>query len=68
MTDLESTLKAAERDFPIGRRVRYFPVLGRSDSFETTIRSKPWAVGDGSIVIALDGRTGGHSILHLEVV
>lgn len=68
MSDLERALQAAERDFPIGRRVRYFPISGEPDFIETAVRSKPWALGHGEIVVALEGRRGGHSILHLEVI
>lgn len=68
MTDLEHALQAAERDFPIGRKVRYFPISGEPDFEETAIRSRPWALGHGEIVIALEGRRGGCSILHLEVI
>ncbi len=68
MTDLERALAAAERNFPIGRKVRFFPISGKPEFEVTAIRSKPWALGYGAIVIALEGRRGGCSILHLEVI
>ncbi|MDR5655229.1 hypothetical protein [Ruixingdingia sedimenti] len=68
MTDLERALMDAEADFPIGRRVRYYPVSGYSEHVESAIRSKPWALGHGAIVIAIEGKAGGVYITHLEVI
>ena len=53
------------RDFPIGTSVLYYPVAGRSDNEETKIRSEPWALGHGDIVVMVEGRTGGVSIDHI---
>lgn len=67
-TPLEQALTEAERRFPIGRRVRFYPVAGEKHAEESTIRSKPWALGHGAIVIAIEGRRGGVLIGHLEVI
>lgn len=68
MTAIEHQLIEAETAFPIGKKVRYFPVKGESAFIETTVRSRPWVLGHGDIVVKLIGRTGGYSIHHLEAM
>lgn len=68
MTKLEVALRDADQTFPIGRRVRYFPIAGKPDFIESKVRSQAWALGHGAIVVAIEGRAGGVSIDHLEVV
>jgi hypothetical protein len=68
MTKLLWALDDADKRFPIGRRVRYYPVSGLPEFVESKIRSQTWAVGSGDIVVAIEGRAGGVSIEHLEVV
>lgn len=56
-------------EYKLGERVRYYPVLGHPDDkakFEdTTIRSEPWQLGDGSWVIKVEGRAGGVHTPHV---
>ncbi len=47
------TIEEAEYTFPIGKRVKYFPVYGEKEFEETEIRSSPWVLGDGGIVIRI---------------
>jgi hypothetical protein len=61
-------LRLAEGRFPLGRRVRFYPVAGRPEREETRIRSVPWRLGHGEIVVKVDGRAGGVSIGHLELI
>jgi hypothetical protein len=68
MTDADTRLREAEARFPVGRRVRFYPLAGQKGFDVATIRSKPWALGHGVIVIAIEGRTGGVLIDHLEVI
>lgn len=55
---------------PIGTPCRYYPVLpcGEDDFHESTIRSEPWVLGHGDVVVAIDGFTGGKSIKHVFIV
>ena len=55
----------AER-FPVGTPVRFYPVRGLPHYEETTIRSEPWELGNGAIVIKITGRTGGVQIEHIQ--
>ncbi|MBK6942054.1 MAG: hypothetical protein IPH13_17890 [Planctomycetes bacterium] len=57
------------RDFnkriPVGTPVRYYPVADRSEFIETKTRSDAWALGDGSVVVKIEGRAGGVHIDHV---
>lgn len=53
-----------EEKFPIGTEVWYFPTMDQSP-LPTKIRSKPWVLGCGEIVIKIDGQAGGVSVYHL---
>jgi len=57
MTDLEQT---AQR-FPIGQRVEYRPIADLNHVVETTVRSEPWRLGHGAIVVKVRGIAGGVS-------
>lgn len=55
---------------PIGTAVRYWPVYPPVDGIppvDTKTRSEAWALGDGSAVVMIDGRTGGVALSHIEV-
>ncbi len=55
---------------PVGTPVRYWPVLPPNDCIpplDTTTRSEAWALGDGSVVVLIVGRTGGVHLPHIEV-
>ena len=55
---------------PVGTRVRYwaiYPPLG-VPPFDTTTRSEAWALGDGSIVVSITGKSGGVALSHVEVI
>lgn len=57
--------KAAEI-FPLGQKVKYFPLLGDKSNFHVgTIRSEPWDLC-GEVVVKVTGKTGGLSVAHLE--
>jgi hypothetical protein len=53
---------------PIGSAVKYFPVQGEPECRECEIRSEPWRLGHGAIVIKVTGRAGGVSVDHLMKV
>lgn len=52
--------------FPVGKKVKYYPLKG-IDSFRSSeIRSEPWEVC-GEVLIKITGVSGGVSIEHLEI-
>lgn len=56
---------------PVGTAVRYWPVYPPVDGtppLNTTTRSEAWALGDGSVVVSVVGRTGGVHLTHIEVL
>jgi hypothetical protein len=55
---------------PIGTPCIYFPVLpcDRSKDFRLTkIRSKPWLLGHGTVVVKIEGQAGGVDITHITL-
>jgi len=56
---------------PVGECVRYWPVYPPVESVppvETRTRSEAWTLGDGSVVVCIDGRAGGVCLSHIEVI
>jgi len=53
---------------PVGTLVRYYPVKDVPDFEETATRSKAWELGSGHVVVLVNGRAGGVSVEHLEVL
>lgn len=52
---------------PIGTECTYYPIkpFRREEAFKTKIRSEPWVLGHGAVVVAVEGKTGGVSIEHI---
>ncbi len=50
----------------IGQKVWYYPIRGESKRYATAVRSEPWALGHGAMVVKVNGIAGGVSVLHLE--
>jgi hypothetical protein len=63
---LEDQIDAARAKFPLGSQVIYTPVFGWPETEESVVRSAPWALGHGGIVLKIEGRAGGVSIKHLS--
>ena len=59
------TEKQFSEKFPIGKTVKYFPLSDEEKFEESTIRSEPWTLGHGQIVVKIAGRTGGVCIDHI---
>ena len=55
-----------EKRYPIGTTVAYHPVIGQQKFQATRIRSKPWTLGNGQIVVEVDDVSGGVSIAAIE--
>lgn len=56
---------------PVGTLVRYFPVYPPIESVppvETRTRSEAWALGDGSVVVLVEGMSGGVHLNHVEAI
>lgn len=60
------TLEQAAERFPIGTKVRYFPIMGEAAFYEAEIRSAPWAIGHGQVVVKITGCAGGVCVEHLQ--
>lgn len=59
------------RAHPVGTPVRYFPVLPQRPGIEpldTKTRSEAWTLCSGHVVVAVEGRSGGVAVDHLEVL
>ena len=67
-TAAEARLRQAAETFPIGREVYYCPLKdGPPEATPRKVRSAPWELGHGAIVIKLEGKAGGVSIEHLSL-
>ena len=55
------------RQAPIGTACTYYPIkpFRAEEALKTRIRSAPWVLGHGAVVVAVDGRAGGVSIEHI---
>jgi hypothetical protein len=51
--------------FPIGTKVRYYPIWGDAKFHECEICSEPWMLGHGAVIIKVTGKSGGVSVHHL---
>ena len=57
--------------YPVGTPVRYFPIYPPIESvppIETTTRSEAWTLGDGSVVVLVEGKSGGVCLNHIEAL
>ncbi|SKA56541.1 hypothetical protein [Enterovibrio nigricans] len=62
------TVEEAAKAFPVGSKVKYFPLLRDKSTFhEGEVRSEPWMVC-GCVVISVTGKPGGLDVDHLELV
>lgn len=55
----------------VGTAVRYWPIyppIGGVPPVDTTTRSEAWALGDGSVVVLVEGKAGGVHLSHVEVL
>jgi hypothetical protein len=52
---------------PIGTECVYYPIkpFCKDEAFPTRIRSEPWVLGHGAVVVAIEGKAGGVSIEHI---
>lgn len=63
------TVESVRANFPVGAKVKYFPIVRDKTEFsEHTVRSEPWALGHGDIVLKISDKAGGYSPEHLELI
>lgn len=62
MTDRPTTLDEAILAFPIDQKVAYMPVKGQPFAETTVVRSLPWLLSSGHVVLKVEGRAGGVSV------
>lgn len=62
------TAQQFNQQYPIGTAFKFFPIMGLPAFEETTTRSEAWALGHGAAVVKVEGRAGGVSIEHLELI
>ncbi|PMS91897.1 hypothetical protein C1T06_22635 [Vibrio parahaemolyticus] len=63
----EKDIEHATKKFPLGTRVKYYPVMGLDNYVLTCIRSEPWEYC-GSILIKISGIAGAVNITHLGLM
>lgn len=63
----ETAAKRFALSAPVGTECVYYPSkpFDGSKGIETRVRSEPWILGSGHIVVKLDGMAGGRSIEHI---
>ena len=61
------TIEQVQSKFPMGTKLKYYPIKGIDKFKETFVKSEPWDLC-GSIVLKVDGVRGGVDIDHLELV
>ena len=62
------TAESWNAQHPIGTRVRYYPIyppINECPPRETATRSKAWTLGDGSVVVCVEGTSGGVHLTHV---
>lgn len=65
------TAESWNAEHPVGTAVRYWPIWPPMDSvppIDTVTRSAAWALGDGAVVVCIEGRSGGVYLSHVEVI
>lgn len=55
-------------DLPIGSHVLAFPRTRDDRAAFTVTRTEPWRLGDGTLVVAVEGFVGGIALNHIEVI
>lgn len=64
------TAESWNEAYPVGTPVRYWPIYPPIDGVppvDTRTRSEAWTIGDGSVVVCVEGKSGGVSLSHVEI-
>lgn len=53
---------------PVGTPVRYWPIYPPISvpPIDTRTRSEAWALGDGTVVVLIEGKSGGMALCNIE--
>jgi hypothetical protein len=62
------SIEQVNKKFPVGTKVKYYPIMGFDKFSEHEINSEPWELGHGDIVIKVTDKSGGVCVDHLEVI
>lgn len=65
----EAKLAEFRHLFPVGTPCIYYPIrpFSRDQRVHSKIRSEPWVLGHGAIVVAIEGKKGGVLIDHIVI-
>lgn len=53
---------------PVGTRVRYYPIVGEPKFIESVTRTPAWALPCMEAVVSIEGKSGGLSLDHIEIL
>lgn len=65
------TAESWNAEHPVGTAVRYYPIYPPIEGVppvETRTRSEAWVLGDGTVVVLVEGKSGGVHLSHIEVI
>lgn len=64
---LEERLADARMRFPIGTAVIYQPDKDHPEAVTSSVRTAPWALGNGEIMVVIEGGFGGVPVSRLII-
>ena len=64
---MEVTAEEFNKKYPIGTKVKYFPILGCKEVKECKTTSEAWNLGHNEPVVKLDIGAGGYYLSNIEV-
>lgn len=62
------TAEEFNEKYPIGTKVRYYPIKKNTDFVETQTRTPAWTLGCGNAVVSVVGIAGGVWLEHVEIM
>ena len=71
MANAWATCESFNSQYPVGTKVRYRSLLDQPSQYdikESVTRSEAWAMPCGEAVVMIQGKAGGISLKHVEVL
>lgn len=65
---MNGTQEQFNETYPIGTPVFYRPAAAIAAGIVTKTRSEAWTLGHGAVVVMVEGRSGGMSVDHLDLI
>lgn len=65
---MKITAEDFNKKYPVGTKVRFYPIKGEAGYVDTVTRTPAWKLGNGKVVVSCKGHTGGLSIEHIEIL